>query len=189
MARLFTAITLDQHVREQIAAEQRRLVAAVGGASVRWVQPEHLHLTLVFIGEVPNESVGRIVEGMQQPFPLDPFTMEFAGLGVFPPRGAPRALWFGIGRGVDDAQALHRAVAERLQALGLPPEERAFTPHLTLGRWRGRARPSERPRDLGLTRIASADVRSVTLFSSRPSSTGPSHTVLAEAALTGAPLH
>jgi RNA 2',3'-cyclic 3'-phosphodiesterase len=185
MPRLFAAVALDERVRDRIATEQQRLLRDMRGASLRWVQPEHMHLTLVFIGEVSGESVDGIVHAMKREILQPPFDIEFAGVGVFPERGAPRALWIGVDRGRDELVALQRTVAGRLEGVGIAPEERPFSPHLTLGRWRGRGgRPSEKPREQGRSRsIAKAEVRTVTLFLSRPTSAGPSYSVLAEATL------
>jgi 2'-5' RNA ligase len=188
---LFTAIDLHASVRERIAAEQQRLLAELRAAPLRWVRPEHLHLTLVFIGDVADDVAATIVNVMRRDISQRPFQIEFAGFGVFPPRGAPRALWLGVRKGSDDVVAVQQRLAVRLHEVGVPLEGRPFTPHLTLARWRGRGgRASERPRSLIANResIATADVGAVTLFQSRLSSQGPTYTVLAESPLVGSSL-
>lgn len=194
MPRLFTAIDLDPAARARIGAEQHRLSTEHGGGSLRWVRPEHLHLTLVFIGEVTDDSAATIVTAMQHDIPRRPFQIELAGFGVFPPRGAPRALWLGVRKGADDVVALQQVVAARLREAGVSAERPAFTPHLTLARWRGRGgRASEKPCDLAVSQkaVATADVHAATLFQSRLSSQGPAYTVLAESPLieSKGPLH
>ena len=188
MPRLFTAINLDASVRERIVAEQHRLLDELRTASLRWVRPEQLHVTLVFVGDVADDVAATIVNVMRRDIPLRPFHIEFAGFGVFPARGAPRALWLGVRKGADAVLALQQRLAARLHEVGVAAEDRAFTPHLTLARWRGRGgRSSERPRDLDVPRtsVATAEVAAVTLFQSRLASQGPAYAVLAESPLVG----
>src|SRR6266404_4722143 len=136
MPRLFSAIDLGPSARERIAAEQHRLTTALRAPALRWVKPEHLHLTLVFIGEVADDCVARIVLAMQKDIPQLPFRFELGGLGVFPSHGAPRALWLGVRTGADAVVRVQQTMAARCQALGVPLEARPFSPHLTLARWR-----------------------------------------------------
>lgn len=188
MPRLFTAIEIDSEARQRIAAQQQRLQDDLREASLRWVRPEHLHLTLTFIGEVTDDLAAAIVKVMHRDIPRRPFQIELAGFGVFPSRGAPRALWLGVQRGADEVVALQQILAGRLHELGTPLEPRPFSPHLTLARWRGRGgRASERPRHLGVSheRVAIVDVGAAGLVQSRLSSDGPAYTVLAESRLTG----
>jgi 2'-5' RNA ligase len=186
MARLFAAIDLGQAARDRIAAEQHRLAAALHGAALRWVRPEHLHLTLVFVGEVADDCAARLVNVMQQKIARRPFRFELGGFGVFPPRGAPRALWLGVRTGVEDLVVVQQEVAARCEALGMNLDPRPFHPHVTLARWRDR-RKSTRPHELGASRdiVATTDVNAITLFESRLSSDGPTYTVLVESHLTG----
>jgi 2'-5' RNA ligase len=182
--RLFTAIELDDGSRAAIGAIQGRLRGALVGASMKWVRPEQMHLTLVFIGEIADERVPSLVEAMQRDIPQHPFRMVFRGTGVFPPRGAPKVFWLGVAGGADEAIALQDQVAGRLEALGVPREARPFSPHLTLARWRD-PRPSDRrrvPPDSHAD-VAVLEVASVTLFQSRISSAGPAYTSLASARL------
>jgi 2'-5' RNA ligase len=109
----------------------------------------------------------------------------FARLGVFPPRGAPRALWLGVSEGARELAGLERLVKERLRSVALHLEERPLGVHLTLARWR-HSRRSDRDRALAMDRramIAQARVGHVTLYHSRLSSSGPTYTALARATL------
>ncbi|MBI3493695.1 MAG: RNA 2',3'-cyclic phosphodiesterase, partial [Acidobacteria bacterium] len=118
--RLFVAVDLTDEARRAVAAEQKRLVAGLGAAadSIRWVQPDQMHLTLVFLGEVDDARVPAVVEMCHRPLDTRPFELEFAGIGVFPPRGAPRALWIGVGDGTEYLVALQRNVAARTKNSG-----------------------------------------------------------------------
>ena len=182
------AIELTETARRAIAAEQDRLQHALAGAgpsSIKWTAFTHLHLTLVFLGRVENDRVDVVVETIRRPIEAEPFSIVFGGLGVFPPRGEPRVLWLGLMSGADRVKAVQSHVVHRVTALGLALEERAFTPHLTIARWR-EGRPSDRRRVLERERaddIVRVDVSSVTLFESRLSPTGSTYTALCHSPL------
>src|SRR5690349_11669062 len=107
--RLFIAVDLDDRSRAAVAAAQTRVrAAAVGASPLRWVRPAHLHLTLIFLGEVAAERSPSIVEAIARPAQQHGFELVFAGLGVFPARGAPRALWVGASAGARELAALHQ---------------------------------------------------------------------------------
>jgi len=186
--RLFIAIDLDDNARAAIAEEQRRLKTAMSesGSSMKWVRAEQMHLTLVFLGEVPEPSAPPIVDALNRPVDQSPFELVFSGIGVFPPHGAPNVLWIGAAAGADDSIELQRHLADRVRALGLAVERRPFHPHLTLARWktsrgadRARARAAAHDR-----MVAAVHVGHATLYRSRLSSAGPSYTPLARATLT-----
>ena len=183
--RLFVAIDLDDDVRRAIAAEQKRLMRELPGeSSLRMVRPEQMHLTLAFLGEVDEVRGAAIVGAMRGDVKAPPFPIVYAGLGVFPPHGAPRVLWLGVTTGRDAAIAVQRQIADRLTRVGIEPEQRVYHPHLTLARWRT-STPADRRRLLAAdhgAQIARVDAAAVTLYQSRLSPSGPSYTALAEAA-------
>ena len=185
--RLFIAIDLDD-ARSAIADEQRRLKAALDDSrsAIKWVRPDHMHLTLVFLGEVPEARAPAIVEAIGQPVAQPPFDLEFGGIGVFPPRGAPNVLWVGAAAGEAGSIQLQRELADRVQRLGIALERRPFHPHLTLARWKT-SRGADRARALAAGRdrpIATVHVDHATLYQSRLSPTGPTYTPLARATLS-----
>jgi 2'-5' RNA ligase len=195
--RLFVAIELDDTARGRIAAEQRRLRSAMRDASdLRWTDPAQMHLTLAFLGEVGDAPAGCVIEALTAPIAITPFQLLFRGLGVFPPRGAPRVLWLGTGTPGDHAARLHTVVVQRLRRCQVTLEDRPFHPHLTLARWRGRShhrgRPAGSKTDANVLApgstddVARLDVHEVTLFQSRLSSQGSTYTALARAPLVGA---
>jgi 2'-5' RNA ligase len=186
--RLFVAIDLDEASRLAIAEEQTRLKASIEqgrGSSLRWVKPEQMHLTLVFLGNVTDDRSPAVVDTMRAAVPYRPFDIELRGIGVFPPRGAPRVLWLGLQRGAADVIEVQRLIAARLTATGVELEQRPFQPHLTLARWResspaDRARAERIGRTDVLTRVT---VRAITLIHSQVSSQGSKYSALCEARL------
>jgi 2'-5' RNA ligase len=185
--RLFTAIDLDDGARDAVARLQRRLSERLtGDRSLKWVEPSRMHLTMVFLGEVADARVPAIIESLSSPIDARRFAIAFRGLGVFPPRGAPRVLWLNVAQGADALATVHGHVVKRLERLGVALEDRPFHPHLTLARWRD-SRPSDRTRALVPDTndpIAPVGVDSIALYQSRLSSAGSAYTVLARATLT-----
>jgi 2'-5' RNA ligase len=188
--RLFAAVDLTPGTRDAMAAEQRRIAAALGAAaaSVKWVRPDNAHLTLVFLGDVDGSVAPALIDAVGRDVHANPFDITFSGVGLFPPRGAPRVLWTGIAAGTRALEALHRELSTRIAAHGVPLEARAFHPHLTLGRWTS-SRNGDRAKALAAGRpgvIARQTVEWATLYQSRLSPSGASYTPLARANLTGA---
>jgi RNA 2',3'-cyclic 3'-phosphodiesterase len=128
--RIFIGIDLDPEVRARIA----RFLEGVQGFApeVRWVRPESLHITLKFIGEQTPERVDAISERLRR-VESSAFEIRSGGYGFFPTAKAPRVFWIGIEAGpqlAEVAEKIDMAVAE----LGIPREDRPFSPHLTLAR-------------------------------------------------------
>jgi 2'-5' RNA ligase len=184
MARLFAAIEIGAVAQSLVAEEQARLKETLRASSIRWTKHDQLHMTLVFIGEVTDDRAVRIVETMRDAIAHPPFRFELGGIGAFPPRGAPRALWIGVKAGAEQMIRVQSLVTDRLEGIGVAREDRPFSPHLTLGRWRD-SRPSDRPRTGAAPpqTVARVDVKAVTLFQSRVSSDGSTYTRLVETPL------
>ena len=128
--RIFIGIDLDPEVRARI---ELFLEGVEGFApEARWARPESLHVTLKFIGEQPPERVEAITERLRR-VEGSAFEIHAGGYGFFPTAKAPRVFWIGIHAGpqlTELAEKLDVATAE----LGIPREDRPFSPHLTLAR-------------------------------------------------------
>ena len=130
--RLFVALDIPENVCSALAALVNRLRAACPEA--RWVRMEGVHVTLKFIGEVPTEKLDVIKAAFATVPGRAPISLNFEGLGFFPSERRPRVLWAGISCGPELA-ALAEAVEMALAPAGIPREDRAFSPHLTLARF------------------------------------------------------
>jgi len=187
--RLFVAIELDDEARAAIDRQCQRLMSAMGAAAreLRWVRADHLHLTLVFLGAVDESAAAAFIAELSRDFEQPAYDLTLGGIGIFPPRGAPRTLWVGVPGGGEQTIALQREVAGRLPESIRPRLERnarAFTPHLTLARWRdGHASRRWLSAQPG-SPLAVMRVEGVTLFESRLSAGGPTYTALARPRLT-----
>jgi 2'-5' RNA ligase len=127
MIRLFVALALPESVAQGLLMMQ----SGVPGA--RWMNREQLHLTLRFIGEVDGRDAEAIDDALSA-ISVPRFTLEFKGVGEFGGKN-PRALWAGVAANESLAH-LQRKIETAIQRIGLPAEERKFTPHVTLARLR-----------------------------------------------------
>jgi 2'-5' RNA ligase len=132
--RVFVALDIDDAIRGRL---QLFLDGVRGFAPVaRWVRPESMHVTLKFIGEKSVEAVEEIKQALAR-IQGGVMQISFRGYGFFPTSRAPRVFWVGIEAGPELA-TLAKSVDEAAAGLGVPKEEHAFSPHLTLAR-RGRS--------------------------------------------------
>jgi 2'-5' RNA ligase len=188
--RIFIAVDIADGVRKRAAALQEKLARTASG--IKWTDPASMHLTLLFLGEVEELEIVPICRIVQeQASRLPSFTLEFGGLGAFPTPRRPKILWVGVTRGTDELTRLHDVLEEPLLELGCyRREERAYSPHLTLGRLtqedRGGAWSSI------LTKHAdwqggSTDVAEVLVMQSELLRDGPVYSVMGRAPLMGVP--
>jgi 2'-5' RNA ligase len=139
--RSFVAIELPAPILARLGALQARLREDVPPGLVRWVRPEGIHLTLKFLGDVPVAQIEALAGALQEACaPHDGFAFRIAGLGCFPNPRRPRVIWVGVEEPGGVLAQLQRDVERALNPLGYPPEGRAYSPHLTLGRVKGRGR-------------------------------------------------
>ena len=181
--RLFTAIEIGEHVQaalgDLIAELRQRASRLAPRAKLTWAVPDRAHLTLRFIGEVDDDQASRIVAALRQPLAIDPFTVTWGSLGSFPSRGSPRVLWIGVAGGDEWLTKAESEVSRRLAALGIPEEDRAYKPHLTLARVRDAAGMRVVPLYNGLVpRLGETRVDAITLFQSKLSPKGPTYMIL-----------
>lgn len=131
--RLFIAIDLSAEVKTLLGELQAQLRQHTD--AVRWSDPAGTHLTLKFLGSTPATRLDAIVEGLRRVVTSHAaFQLETTGLGVFPNARRPRVLWLGISGDLPALQELQSEVELQIAPLGFPTEDRAFSPHLTLGR-------------------------------------------------------
>jgi 2'-5' RNA ligase len=187
--RLFVALVPPEPVRRRLAAVQAALRRATGpGEAIRWVEPDHIHLTLQFLGAVPEERLPAVREAVAAAAAgARPLRLEVAGAGAFPGPRRPRVVWSGVGGEVEALAALVASLGRRLEGLGYPPEDRPFHPHLTHGRVR-QGQPA--PGLGGALAVAAAGapfpwrVDELVLFRSHLSPSGALHEALARLPLS-----
>lgn len=131
--RAFVAIDVPPAVERALAVAQRELVDT--GARARWSPAAGYHLTLRFLGDLDPAAVEAMTAALRSALAGSaPFELAYRGLGSFGRKGAPRVVWAGVGDGEPELRALAGAVDRAAGALGLFPDPKGFTPHVTLGR-------------------------------------------------------
>ena len=128
--RLFTAIDIPTDVKEQILTLLNRLRPL---AKISWSPVENLHITIKFICEWPEPRLDEMKRALTAVPPLPAFDIEVRGLGWFPNPRHPRVFWVGVAGG-QPLQALAQATEQAVAGLGVPVEQRPYSPHLTLAR-------------------------------------------------------
>ena len=181
--RLFIAIDVGDETRAQLrrVREQltRQLATAARAPRVTWVADNAAHVTIRFIGEVPDTVAEQVRAAMAPPLADAAYAIEFTGVGVFPKGSRPRVVWIGAERGQEETAAVAAAVNQRLYSIVGAGESRAFRAHLTLARvkeptpfdWAAALATVDSGRTLSL-------VDHVTLYQSRTSPAGPTYTPL-----------
>lgn len=183
--RAFVAIQVPGNVRDALGKLSAELAAQVPAGSVRWVKPGAMHLTLRFLGDTAVEKLPALQAA------LDATTagqhtlhLRTSGFGCFPNCRRPRVLWAGLAGDLAGVRTLKERLDGHLVPLGWPAEERAFNPHLTLGRVKdGRSLGDQRwPQDLAALALP---VTAIHLVQSDLLPDGPRYTVRYSSALRG----
>jgi 2'-5' RNA ligase len=179
--RTFIAIEIPNEVKQQMAEVQAGLKKADIDAS--WPRPEGIHLTLKFLGEVPETKIDDIrnalalaVEGMST------FQLEIAGAGAFPNARNARVVWIGVSSEIEKLNRLQAAVEEALVRIGMEREDRPFKPHLTLARIkyvRSRERLLAALEQVKDVRLQGFEVKAVSLMKSELKRSGAEYTEIA----------
>jgi len=144
MIRSFIALELPDDVKSTVALIIKRLRPAQH-RYVKWVAPEGTHLTIKFLGNISTDQIPKITGIMKTAAAkVPPLELKLGGLGMFPSEHRPRVIWVALDGNTEPLAKMQRDIEQALAPLGFPPENRAFTPHLTLGRVRDNATPDER---------------------------------------------
>ena len=186
--RTFIAVDVGAGIRKTATTLQKALAQC--GADVKWVEPDNLHLTLIFLGEVDDRQLHAVCRAVAKAVVKEsPFGIRVAGVGAFPSPRRPKTLWAGITDGADNLARIHDLIAEPLVEIGgYRREDRPYTPHLTLGRINGEANgnliATELPKHLAWAGGHSA-IEEVLVIGSELRRGGPTYTVLGRAPLNG----
>lgn len=188
--RTFIAIELNDVLHHALAQTQAQLQRDPAARAIRWVAPANIHLTLKFLGDVDAVHLPALERALARVCnEFVPFTLTIGGAGAFPNTRRPNVIWVGARGQVDIATRLAEQIDAACATLGFAREARTFTPHLTLGRVKRDASPSERQRigaliesahigDLGELRV-----ERVAVMKSDLTPEGSVYTRLAECAL------
>jgi 2'-5' RNA ligase len=152
------------------------------GGDIKPVEPENIHFTLKFLGEIPQSTVEEIKSCINQ-MDFHSFPIEVGGVGCFPNLHNPRVIWIGVSTGLDAFTKLSRALDDCLEGIGFRPEGERFTAHLTIGRVRSGRNKAALMKKLGEllnAEVGGMIVGSVKLKKSVLTPRGPIYTTLQE---------
>ncbi|MEM3421489.1 MAG: RNA 2',3'-cyclic phosphodiesterase [Candidatus Hadarchaeum sp.] len=174
MPRAFIAIDIDEPLRQKLAEVQNQLRGT--GGDFKLVEPQNIHVTLKFLGEIPNKKVEEITGAIKKAIAgMKKFNMEIKKIGVFPNLNYVRVIWAGVEKGGEEIMALQKKIEKELQQIGFRPEG-DFVPHLTIARVKS-AKNKERLAkfikenesiDFGNTRVLAVELKGSTLTPKGP---------------------
>lgn len=186
--RTFIAIELPKAIRDSLAQLEERLKKS--GAQVKWVEPQNIHLTLKFLGEVDQQKLEKIAEAMKiTAADKKTFYLRVCSIGAFPKINFPRIIWVGIDKGDNETKEIAEELEGKLAKLGIPEEDRPFSSHITIGRTKstlnrdGLIRELAAAEDILKTEDLEFKVQGITLFQSTLTPKGPVYTPLKTADL------
>ncbi|MCX5715241.1 MAG: RNA 2',3'-cyclic phosphodiesterase [Candidatus Omnitrophica bacterium] len=187
--RTFIAIELPQEIKDSLERLQAGLKQT--GADVKWVNPENIHLTLKFLGEVDEgkiKDIEQTLEGVAlnyKQFSIRPFS-----IGVFPKMEFPKVIWIGIDKGDNETKLIAGELEQNLAQIGMPKEDRPFSSHITIGRTKSFLNRNNLIRELKNLegkiegKFREFPVTRLTLLKSTLTPKGPTYEILKEVSLT-----
>lgn len=165
--RSFIAIGLSDEVKKELGMIQDGLKAS--GADVKWADPDNIHITLKFLGEVSQDKIAeindileRVAEGYAS------FDVSLFKVGAFPDFNYPRVIWVGIDQNCAMVEEIAEKIENECEKIGFPREKRAFSAHLTLGRIRSQRNKPELKEKMmtAAVRPLASNVKGLTFFKS-----------------------
>lgn len=179
--RCFIAVKLPEGIRRSIAD----LIAWLRntGTGVAWVPADNIHLTLKFLGNTDQALIPQIKHGISKKLSLcSPFYIKIVGVGCFPSEKHPKVLWLGL-KNTEVLGSISKEIDALVTGYGFPPEDRPYSPHLTIGRVRSQKGNAEMLRRFAEFREADfgeLEVRSIHIMKSELKPAGAKYTSLAE---------
>ncbi len=178
--RVFVSIDINEETRQRLIDVQKKLSRT--GARLKLVEPENIHLTIKFLGEVEEVKVPSIEEALQHATAgTKPFEMVVSGIGVFPNQNYVRVVWAGVSGGSEEVLSIQRNIDGELEKLGFPKDTN-FIPHITLSRVKSLKRKEDMLdflRETAKEEFGKTCVREISLKQSTLTPKGPIYTTLA----------
>jgi 2'-5' RNA ligase len=181
--RVFIAIDIGEQIRKALGDLQRELQSKldIRRGDVKWVNPNSIHLTLKFLGEIRDEKTVEVCNTVKEVAAgHEGFELDVESVGHFGGRSA-RVVWVGCGHGSETLQKLQGDIEQQLALAGWPEENREFTGHLTLCRVRNPkagvklAQLTEKYKDF---KLGTMPADSVVVYQSELRPSGPIYTPL-----------
>jgi len=187
LIRSFLAIEIPGPILRKVGEVQGGL--KLSRADVRWTNPETIHVTLKFFGNIEESRIDPILKSIEAPIRNTlPFSVKVRGVGAFPHLKNPRVIWIGLVDEKETLTSLQKQIETYLEKIGFQPEDRPFRPHLTLGRMkssRGKEALVGRMEKYREEEFGDFQVERVVLFKSDLRPSGPIYTSLGDVRLGG----
>ena len=178
--RTFISIELKGGIKKKIGRAIKELKDA--GANVKWVEPGNLHVTLKFLGEVPDKDIENLIALVSAAVKSSlSFKAEFMGTGSFPAGRHPRVIWIGTTKGGEEQSALASKLEDGLCSAGFEREARKFKSHITIGRVResgNLARVLKKLNELKCEPFGGMIVDHINIMKSKLSPKGPTYEIV-----------
>jgi 2'-5' RNA ligase len=177
--RTFIAVNLSAKIRKNAGHLINKMMAT--RADYKWVPEENLHITLNFVGDVPEFEVADLCRDIDRRVTgMESFALTVMGIGGFPTLEEPRTLWLGVTEGHSELAAINEAIGEVLEEWRFPKDRQEFHPHVTIGRLKRGGRWNRALLDLIAAdadhQAGSCGVNEVVVYSSYLDKVGPTHT-------------
>ncbi|MFH1442120.1 MAG: RNA 2',3'-cyclic phosphodiesterase [Candidatus Omnitrophota bacterium] len=185
--RAFIAIELPKEIKSALAKIQEELKSS--NDDVRWVEPKNIHLTLKFLGEIDEEKFNKLTKIIDDIVKTkNIFHMNLSSFGAFPDIKYPRVIWAGADKGDAELKVIVKELENKIQKIGIPKENRAFSSHITIGRVRSglnKDKLKQKLEELSKTtparKTVEFEVKKITLFKSTLTSKGPIYETIHQA--------
>jgi len=189
LIRVFIAIDLPAEVKSELAGLEAQLKKN-SPAVVKWVDPNGIHITLKFLGETSDAGIDELLQAIQEAVQgVSPFQLEVRELGSFTASDRTQTIWVGVKGALDTLNQLQKNIEANTELLGYKREKRPYSPHLTLGRVRDIACPSESLRlgkllsETTFSALHNVNVDAVNLMRSQLTPAGPIYTCIGQVKL------
>lgn len=187
MRRIFIAINLPQEIKNGLVRLQEEL--SLNLSNIRWTAPDNIHLTLVFLGEIDEARTEKVCQITKEAVKdLEIFSLSLKGLGVFPEVRRPKILWIGV-FGDSMLKLLNQSLFRRLSQAGFTLDDRAFTPHITIGRAQDRKLNKEALlfclNKFKEAEFGKIEIKNIEVMESQLKEGGPRYTVVEKVGLKG----
>jgi len=179
--RCFISVDIDDaNIKSAIISVQNTLLST--GADLKPVEEANIHITLRFLGEIPESQTAQVMEIIKS-VEFKAFKLGFHGVGVFPGLNRPNVVWVGVVGDMPEMLAVYTTMEKGLNKLGYEPERRGFQPHLTICRvrsGRNRVQLAESIRSIQDLDFGEMEVKSIRLKKSVLTRSGPIYSTVAE---------
>jgi len=155
-------------------------------ADLKLVEPEIMHLTLRFLGEIPEQTVEKVKEAMDSTR-FHQFDANFSGVGTFPSLNRINVVWVGVTEGEEQLNGIFHQLEPKLRQIGMTPDNKGFSPHMTIARVKSganRAALAEAVSKMRDLQFGKMPVQSVRLKKSTLTPKGPIYTTMHEVLAT-----